>query len=125
MTGNEQFDEFNTPLTVRCKAQSGSQAELAVLDISAGGCMVESAGFTADPGERVLSTLSGIGVQSGRLVWMEEGRAGIAFDQPLHTAVYDYFCAWLDGRLALERAAEARASAELAAKAKGPKRLVY
>ena len=38
----------------------------------------------------MLTTVRGIGVQSSHLVWMEDGRAGIAFEQPLHAAVYDY-----------------------------------
>lgn len=111
-------------LTVRCRAQSGSIAELEVLDISAGGCMVEYVGWQADPGERVLTTVRGLGVEPSRLIWVEDGRAGIAFERPLHTAVYDYLAALLDGREA-DRSLAAAEAKEKAAKAPAPKRKVY
>lgn len=74
-------------LRVKCRARSGMTAELAVLDISAGGCMVEYRGWSARAGERVLATLPGLTSLPAELVWIEDNRAGIAFEQPLHEAV--------------------------------------
>lgn len=74
-------------LRVRCRARSGATADLEVLDISAGGCMVACRGWSARPGERVLATLPGLAAQPGELVWMEDGQAGIAFEAPLYEAV--------------------------------------
>jgi len=76
-------------LRVKCRAKSGSASELEVLDLSAGGCMVEYRGWSAKPGERVLATLPGLAAQPGQLVWVEDGKAGIAFEQPLYDAVLD------------------------------------
>lgn len=90
-------EDGGIPLNVRCRAQSGATAVLPVLDISPGGCMVPCKGWEAIPGERVLTTLGGLGVRPSRLVWVEDGRAGIAFDEVLHYAVYDLLRARLDG----------------------------
>jgi len=84
-------------LKVRCRSQSGSKANLLVLDISAGGCMVAYEGWKSEPGERVLATLHGLDARPSRLVWIEDGKAGIAFDEPLHPAVYDLLMSRLDG----------------------------
>jgi len=118
-------DDESGPLTVLCRAKSGSTAELQVLDISPGGCMVDASGWIADLGERVLTTVRGIGVQPSNLVWMEDGRAGIAFEQPLHTAVFDYLVARLEGHIESEREAAARAEAALAERRVGPRRRVF
>ncbi|RPF71900.1 PilZ domain-containing protein [Aurantiacibacter spongiae] len=77
-------------LRIRCRARSGMNADLEVLDISEGGCMVECRGWSASEGERVLATLPGLAAQPATLVWKEDGRAGIAFEQPLHEAVFTH-----------------------------------
>lgn len=118
-------DDEKSALMVHCRAKSGSVADLQVLDISPGGCMVASAGWMADLGERVLTTVRGIGVQTSHLVWMEDGRAGIAFEQPLHAAVYDYLLARLAGHVESEREAAARAEAAQADRRTGPRRKLY
>ena len=87
--------------------------------------MVASKGWTADLGERVLTTVRGIGVQASHLVWIEDGRAGIAFEQPLHTAVYDYLLARLAGYVESERETAARAEAAQAERRTGPRRKLY
>ncbi len=77
-------------LRIKCRAKAGHSADLEVLDISAGGCMVSYNGWSARPGERVLATLPGLAAQPGELVWIEDNRAGIAFEQPLYDAVLDH-----------------------------------
>lgn len=72
---------------VKVRAKSGGSIDLQVLDISAGGCMVDFHGSAARPGERVLVTLPGLSALPGDLVWAEDGRAGIAFEAPLHETV--------------------------------------
>lgn len=89
------FATKSDPIRVKCRARSGMSADLAVLDISAGGCMAAATGWTARPGERVLATLPGLAAQPAELVWIEDGRAGIAFEQPLHEAVLDRLLALL------------------------------
>ncbi len=73
--------------TIKCRAKSGNSAELEVLDLSEGGCMVVYRGCSARVGERVLATLPGLAAQPGKLVWIEDGNAGIAFEQPLYGPV--------------------------------------
>ena len=121
----EEEDDEKSALMVMCRAKSGAAADLQVLDISPGGCMVASKGWTADLGERVLTTVRGIGVQASHLVWIEDGRAGIAFEQPLHAAVYDYLLARLQGYVESEREVEAKAEAAQAERRTGPRRKLY
>ncbi|WAT19246.1 PilZ domain-containing protein [Aurantiacibacter sp. MUD11] len=73
----------------KVRAKTGGSVDLLVLDLSAGGCMVEFHGSAARPGERVLVTLPGLSALPGELVWAEDGRAGIAFEAPLHETVFD------------------------------------
>ena len=121
----EEEDDEKSALMVFCRAKSGASADLQVLDISPGGCMVASKGWSADLGERVLTTVRGIGVQASHLVWIEDGRAGIAFEQPLHAAVYDYLLARLEGYVESERETAARAEATQAERRTGPRRKLY
>lgn len=94
---------------------------MAVLDISAGGFMVALVAWQAEIGERVMAKIDGLGAQASYLVWSEDGRAGIAFEQPLHAAVYDRLAAQLAGREAdLSLAAVIAKEAE--AKAPAPRR---
>lgn len=90
-------EQARAALTVRCRSKSGQTADLAVLDISAGGCMVEYRGWSASPGERVLMTLPGLSSQPGELVWIEDGKAGIVLEQPLHDAVFGQLQARMAG----------------------------
>ncbi len=71
----------------KVRAKTGGSIDLQVLDISAGGCMVDFHGSAARPGERVLVTLPGLSALPAELVWAEDGRAGIAFEAPLHETV--------------------------------------
>ena len=80
---------------VKCRSRSGVSADFAILDISAGGLMTACVGWTAKPGDRVLATLPGLAAQPMELIWKEDGRAGLAFEQPLHEAVLDRLCAVL------------------------------
>ena len=84
-----QVQERREWVRVKVRAKAGGSSDLEVLDISAGGCMVDFHGSAARPGERVLITLPGLSPLSGELVWVEDGRAGIAFVQPLHETVFD------------------------------------
>lgn len=72
---------------MKCRARSGRNVDLEVLDISAGGAMVDCRGWSAAPGERVLVTIPGLSAQPADVVWREDDRAGIAFEQPLYEPV--------------------------------------
>lgn len=80
---------------VKLRAKTGGSIELQVLDISAGGFMVDFHGSAARPGERVLATLPGLSALPGELVWAEDGKAGVAFESPLHDTVLSRFASML------------------------------
>lgn len=74
-------------LLATCRFQAGSTAELQVLDLSPGGCMVDRKRCNAEQGARVLVKLPGLGFQPANVAWVEDQHAGFAFEQPLHEAV--------------------------------------
>ncbi|MGB3166483.1 MAG: PilZ domain-containing protein [Alteraurantiacibacter sp.] len=85
-------------LRVKCRTRRGMSADLEVLDISIGGAMVEARGWSVQEGERVLMTFPGLSAQPSELVWIEDGRAGLVFEQPLHETVFDKFAAMIARR---------------------------
>lgn len=87
---NKKTSAEDTRLRIKCRAKSGNTADLEVLDLSEGGCMVAYRGWSARLGERVLATLPGLAAQPGELVWIEDGNAGIAFEQPLYGPVLEH-----------------------------------
>jgi hypothetical protein len=60
-----------------------------VTDLAVGGCGIE---LDADlePGSRVWVRLPGLESLPARVAWAGDGRAGLAFDNPLHPAVVDH-----------------------------------
>jgi hypothetical protein len=57
-----------------------------VTDISAAGCGFR-ARYAMPVGTRVLLTLPGLEVWLATVAWYEDGRGGLKFDRPLHSAV--------------------------------------
>jgi hypothetical protein len=76
-------------MIARFRLRSGAKIELQVLDISAIGCMVDRRSWSAHAHDRVLVQLEGLGYQPAMVVWVEEERAGIAFEELLHEAVLE------------------------------------
>jgi hypothetical protein len=76
-------------MNAKCRSQSGRKVELAVLDISPIGCMVDRRAWSARPDERILIQLEGLGFQPARVSWVEDDLAGIEFEQLLHEAVLE------------------------------------
>ena len=76
-------------MKAKCRSQSGAKIELPVLDVSPIGCMVNRRAWSAQPDERILSQLDGLGFQPARVSWVEDDLAGIEFDQLLHEAVLE------------------------------------
>ena len=73
----------------KCRTASGSKYDLPVMDLSAGGCLVELGFRGFKLGERVLVGLPGLSAIPGEVVWIEEKDAGIAFEAVLHEAVLE------------------------------------
>lgn len=76
-------------LRVVVRFRSRSTITMKVLDINVGGCMVEARGWSAKPGDHVSVRLPGLEAIGAQVVWNEDQRAGIAFDEPLYGPVLD------------------------------------
>jgi hypothetical protein len=76
-------------MKAKCRSQSGGKVELEVLDLSPIGCMVSRHAWSAQPDERILIQLEGLGFQPARVSWVEGDLAGIEFEQLLHEAVLE------------------------------------
>jgi hypothetical protein len=64
---------------------SAEEGEVRIRNLSAGGLMAEAPVRVAR-GEKVEVNLRNIGWISGSVVWVTEGRLGIAFDHPINPA---------------------------------------
>jgi hypothetical protein len=61
-----------------------------VIDLSPGGCGIET-GIDLEVGARVWLKLPGLESWPSRVAWSEQGRAGLAFDRPMHEGVVGRF----------------------------------
>ena len=76
-------------MKAKCRSHSGVKVELSVLDLSPIGCMVRRHAWSAQPDERILIQLEGLGYQTATVNWVEGELAGIEFEQLLHEAVLE------------------------------------
>ena len=70
--------------------RGGRKLKLPVLDISLGGCMVDARSWSLRPGEPVSVKLPGLNWQPAELIWNEDGKAGIAFEEPLYEPTLEH-----------------------------------
>lgn len=70
--------------------RSGKRMRLPVLDISLGGCMVDSRAWSIKAGESLSIKLPSLGYQPARIVWIEGERAGIAFEELLYEPTLEH-----------------------------------
>lgn len=82
-----RVSELAQKFMVKCRFKSGGSVDLEVLDISEGGCLVDCKRWSANAGDRALVQLPGLSYQPVEIVWVEDEKAGFAFEQPLHEAV--------------------------------------
>ncbi len=66
--------------------------DLAVLDLSPIGCMVERRAWTARAGDRLLVKLDGLSYQPASVIWVEDDKAGIMFESLLYEPVLMRLC---------------------------------
>ena len=74
-----------------------------LLDISEGGCKVMGSRGFANVGDTLTMKVGGINAPLGKVAWVDEKLAGVAFDGNLHPAVLDHLCAQSDDDLRLEK----------------------
>jgi hypothetical protein len=90
----ERSVAFNRRRYVRHPVQIGAglsanirpSTPVAVTDLSCGGCGIETESVL-NPTDKVWLKLPGFEAWPCKVVWAEDGRAGLSFDHPLHPAV--------------------------------------
>ncbi|MGQ7830000.1 PilZ domain-containing protein [Altererythrobacter sp. Z27] len=85
-----QNDRFAANYSAEVRYRSGMKLQLPVLDISLGGCMVDARSWSIRPGEAVSVKLPGLGFQPAEVIWIEDQRAGIAFEEPLYEPTLEH-----------------------------------
>jgi hypothetical protein len=91
---------FNRRRYVRHQVQVGAglsanirpSTPVSITDLSCGGCGIETE-LLLNPDDRVWLKLPGFEAWPCKVVWAEDGRAGLAFDHSLHPAVVDHVVA--------------------------------
>jgi len=68
------------------RADDRPASGIAVVDLSTHGCGIE-ASCHLEVGARVWLKLPGLESWPARIAWAQHGRAGLAFDRPLHDSV--------------------------------------
>lgn len=82
------------PLSLMVKGRVQSRAIYAdLIDISEGGCKLRGSRGFAQIGDRVTMKVGGVNAPLGKVVWIEDRMAGIAFEGEMHPAVLDHLCA--------------------------------
>ena len=70
--------------------RSGQKLQLPVLDIGLGGCMVDARSWSVRAGEAVSIRLPGLAAQPAKVIWIEDQRAGIAFEELLYEPTLEH-----------------------------------
>lgn len=70
------------------RTADGAPRDVWLEDVSLTGCSLSGVPPLV-PGASVLVGLSGVGARGGRVVWVQDGRAGCLFDLPLSPAEFD------------------------------------
>ncbi|KPL68752.1 hypothetical protein SZ64_12000 [Erythrobacter sp. SG61-1L] len=74
-------------LIAQCRTRGGGVLELPVLDISPIGCMIDRRAWSIRTDDRVLIKLEGLSYQPATVVWVEDDRAGLMFEQLLYEPI--------------------------------------
>lgn len=70
--------------------RGGMEASGAVLDLSLAGCMIEWRGWRLQEEQRVLVSFPRLANLPSTVLWTENDRLGLLFNQPLHEAVLEH-----------------------------------
>jgi len=75
-------------LLVRVRKGSLETLDVPVLDLSLAGCMVEWQGWKLTEGLRVFVSFPSLSNVASTVLWIEDNRVGLLFDDLLHEAVF-------------------------------------
>lgn len=77
-------------LLVRIRKGSLETVDVKVLDLSLAGCMVDWQGWKLTEGLRVFVSFPTLSNVASTVLWIEDNRVGLLFDDLLHEAVYEH-----------------------------------
>lgn len=79
-----------TLLEARCRTRRSGVSPIDVLDLSIAGCVFDRRTMPLEEGQRVLIRLPGLTFMGASVIWIEDDRAGLAFEQPLYPPVLEH-----------------------------------
>lgn len=85
-----QNDRHTANYTAEVRYRSGQKMQLPVLDIGLGGCMVDARSWAVKPQEAIYIRLPGLASQPAKVIWIEDQRAGIAFEELLYEPTLEH-----------------------------------
>lgn len=77
-------------LLVRVRKGGMEIAGLEVLDLSLAGCMLNWRGWLLQEDQRVMVSFPDLANLPATVLWADQDRVGLLFNQPLHEAVYNH-----------------------------------
>ena len=80
-------------MTARIRCRGMDVAGVKVLDLSLAGCMIETGAWLPREEQRVLVGLPALPSLPAAVLWVENGRAGILFDELLGEVVFEHLLA--------------------------------
>ena len=85
-------DEFDGKDILRAKLRNtrGGMTDVPVLDLSAAGCMVYTRGTGLREDDRILVKMEGLEFMPANVLWIENDKAGIAFERVMHETIYEH-----------------------------------
>ena len=83
-------DERPPVLVSRLRSRSGFVSEVNVIDLSLAGCLIERQAMAIRRDDRVLLLLPGLRYLAAAVAWIEDGRAGLIFEEPLYEPVLNH-----------------------------------
>jgi hypothetical protein len=77
-------------LSAQCRTSRGGVSDIQVLDLSEVGCLIDKRMISMQQGDRVLIKLEGLAYLPATVLWIEEGEAGLSFEQPIYGPVLEH-----------------------------------
>jgi hypothetical protein len=77
-------------VAARCRKYDGLVENVILSDLSEDGCRLYADDMTLRVGQRLTLQPSKLDAIAGQVRWVDGNRAGVAFDQPLHSAVAEH-----------------------------------
>lgn len=82
-----------TQMTARIRCKGMDVTGVKVLDLSLAGCMIETGGWLPREEQRILISLPAVSSLRAAVLWVQNGRAGILFDELLSEVIYEHLLA--------------------------------